>query len=53
MWRPSEPAEDDVSDLPVSIRRANAAIHAAALGATGLLTKSNIPHHRNGSPHGK
>jgi len=38
MWRPTEPAEDDVSGRPVPIHRANAD-HAATLGVTGLLTK--------------
>jgi hypothetical protein len=39
MWRPNESVEEDVSNLPESIRRANAADHAAALGMTALLTK--------------
>jgi hypothetical protein len=36
MWRPNEPVED------VSIRRANVADHAAALGVMGLLTKPSL-----------
>jgi hypothetical protein len=40
--RPSEAVEEDVSNLPGSIRRANAADHAAALGVTGLLTKPSF-----------
>jgi len=39
MWRPNEPVEEAVSDLPGVICRANTADHTVTLGVMGLLIK--------------
>src|SRR5262245_46543901 len=42
MWRPNEPVQEDVSDLPGIDPLANAADHLAALGVMGSLIKPSL-----------